>query len=102
MTQVLQSRIMSRVFVVAQLQWPLRETIFSFYQKLLVRCICLEMVFCRTHQYYRKMLQASENRECLELPQLELKSISTLQSHQKWEDIHLGNVFTVMIGMENI
>src|SRR6185312_13956666 len=101
MTQVLQSKIMSQVFVVVQLQWPLRETIFSFYQKLLVRYTCLETVFCNKLQYCKKMLQALENKECLELLQLGPRSISTLQSHQRWEDIRLGNVFTAMIGMEN-
>src|SRR5574338_942242 len=101
MTQVLQSKIMSQVFVVVQLQWPLREMIFSFYQKLLVRYTCLETVFCNKLQYCKKMLQALENKECLELLTLELKSISILQSHQRWEGIHLVNVFTVMTGMEN-
>src|SRR6185312_3260342 len=93
---------MLQAYVAVQLQWPLKETIFSSYQKLLARCICLEMVFYSIHQYYRKMLQVLESKECLELPQLEPKSISTLQSHQRWVDTHLENVFTVTIGTGNI
>ena len=92
---------MLQAFVAVQLQWPLREMIFLFYQNLLDRCTCSEMEYYKVMQYCKKMSQAMENKECLELQQLATRFICISQNQTRWEDMHLENVYTVTIGMDN-